>query len=90
MYKYSASDSALTAAVSSVAHANYARRFKYNESEQIALSNYTRALNLMKKIMEKPHEAKQDETMATMTLLGFYEVRTSFYLVSQLTSSHSY
>jgi hypothetical protein len=75
MYGNAAAGSCLRAATMAVCCANYAGRFKSAEARLQSSEHCGRALKLMQAAIKDPMEAKSDETLLTVYLLGIWEVR---------------
>jgi hypothetical protein len=81
LYTASQPDSLLSKAVSAVAYANYAQRFGSDEARREAIKSCSEALRLMQSVMNNLDSAAIiDETLTSMSLLGYYEVRPICYV----------
>lgn len=73
-YEQSSPDSCLFAAVSAVSFANFDGRFKSPEARLLGSEYCGKALKLIQHAIQDYSQAKSDETLFAVYLLGIYEV----------------
>jgi hypothetical protein len=66
--------SSLSAAVMSVAMAAFGNRRKYQHVISKAAKQYAKALQKINEALADPERALEDETLATVIILGLFEV----------------
>ncbi|KAF2665004.1 hypothetical protein BT63DRAFT_443311 [Microthyrium microscopicum] len=77
MLERSPKNSILRTAIDALSYVNYAQRCNAPELLPYSFEKCTRALKMLKAMMEKPDEACSDETLTAITLLGLYEAMSS-------------
>lgn len=82
MMKTEAPDSTLTIAFSAVAMASLANRPNIKQRQMFteAMYRYSKALKATNLALQDPELQKSDQTLASVLMLGFYEVRVLPYL----------